>query len=55
MDPGGFVGALLEAYSKGDTFNRQKLGIVYPDYAKAFEIGQQTEDGMEVLVELAGA
>lgn len=50
---GGFTVKLLDAISSADGHNRYLLESVYPELVAAFRLFADTEDGIDILTEMA--
>jgi hypothetical protein len=49
----GFKTSLLQAFATADVVNRALLGKGFPGYEVAFNLAQQTADGIAVLSRIA--
>lgn len=54
-EPGHFAQALLEAISRADEENREKLRCGFPGWIEAYLAGAQETYGVNRLVAIAGA
>jgi hypothetical protein len=54
-EPGHFTQSLLEAISRADTENRDKLAAAFPGHVEAFRMGAEETYGVNRLVEIEGA
>lgn len=55
VQPGSFIGALLNAMARADQQNLYRLALGFPEYADAWRLVTETPGGLQLLRDIAKA